>query len=112
LFVHLRKAPIRPVAGQCACRRLRHVLLQLVVGIVDIVLVSSILYPAAAETAMIAFLPFLAIYLASIPGRRLSHVPAGLGVLESMLLLAAGEVPPSNCSLRCSCTRHLRSDSG
>ena len=73
---------------------LRMVLLQLVVGIVDIVLVSSILYLLLPETAQIAFLPFVAIYLASILAGVLSHVPAGLGVLESMLLLLLPQVPP------------------
>ena len=42
----------------------------------------------------IAYLPFLAAYLASVLAGVLSHVPAGLGVLESMLLLLLPDVPP------------------
>jgi phosphatidylglycerol lysyltransferase len=94
LFVHLRKAPIRLGGWAVRVPPLRMVLLQLVVGIADIVLVSSILYLLLPETALIAFLPFLAIYLASILAGVLSHVPAGLGVLESMLLLLLPQVPP------------------
>jgi len=94
LFVHLRKAPIRLGGWAVRLPPLRMVLLQLAVGIVDIVLVSSILYLLLPETALIAFLPFVAIYLASILAGVLSHVPAGLGVLESMLLLLLPQVPP------------------
>src|SRR5690606_38496717 len=44
-----------------------------------------------ADTAL---LPFIAVYLASILVGVVSHVPAGLGVLESMLLLLMPHVPP------------------
>ena len=40
------------------------------------------------------YLAFLGAYLASILAGVLSHVPAGLGVLESMLLLLLPDVPP------------------
>jgi len=48
----------------------------------------------ALEGHGIAFLPFIAVYLASVLAGVLSHVPAGLGVLESMLLLLMPQVPP------------------
>jgi uncharacterized membrane protein YbhN (UPF0104 family) len=69
--------------------------LQVVVGLIDIGLISSILYLLLPASADIAFLPFVAIYLASILAGSLSHVPAGIGVLESMLLLLLPHVPPA-----------------
>ena len=68
--------------------------LQMAVGIIDIALVSSVLYLLLPDSAGIDYLPFLAAYLASILAGVLSHVPAGLGVLESMLLLLLPDVPP------------------
>jgi phosphatidylglycerol lysyltransferase len=68
--------------------------LQLVVGILDVALVSGILYLLLPESAGIGYLTFVAVYLASVLAGVLSHVPAGLGVLESMLLLLLPDVPP------------------
>jgi glycosyltransferase 2 family protein len=94
VFVYRRKAPIRLGGWSVRMPTLRLTLLQIVVGIVDICLVASVLYLLLPAAAGIAFLPFLAIYLASILVGVLSHVPAGLGVLESMLLLLLSHVPP------------------
>ena len=52
------------------------------------------LYLLLPESAELDYLPFLAVYLASVLVGVLSHVPAGLGVLESMLLLLLPDVPP------------------
>jgi phosphatidylglycerol lysyltransferase len=68
--------------------------LQLCVGLVDIFLVSTVLYLLLPASLGIPYLAFLGAYLASILAGVLSHVPAGLGVLESMLLLLLPEVPP------------------
>lgn len=68
--------------------------LQLVVGLVDIGLVSAVLYLLLPASAGIGYLPFLAVYLASVLAGVLSHVPAGLGVLESVMLLLLPGVPP------------------
>jgi uncharacterized membrane protein YbhN (UPF0104 family) len=93
-FVWRRRKPIRLGGWAVNLPTLRMTALQLVVGIVDIVLVCSVLYLLLPGSAQIAFLPFLAVYLASILVGVLSHVPAGLGVLESMLLLLLPHVPP------------------
>jgi len=94
LFVWRRKKPIRLGGWAVNVPTLRMTALQLVVGVVDIVLISSVLYLLLPESADIALLPFIAIYLASILVGVVSHVPAGLGVLESMLLLLLPHVPP------------------
>ena len=94
LFVRLRKMPIRLGGWAVNLPTMRMTWLQILVGVADIVLVASVLYLLLPESAQIAFLPFLAVYLASILVGVLSHVPAGLGVLESMLLLLLPHVPP------------------
>jgi uncharacterized membrane protein YbhN (UPF0104 family) len=94
LFVWRRKKPIRLGGWAVNVPTLRMTALQLVVGVVDIVLISSVLYLLLPESADIALLPFIAVYLASILVGVVSHVPAGLGVLESMLLLLLPHVPP------------------
>lgn len=94
LFVWQRKKPIKLGGWEVNLPTLRLTFLQLVVGAADIVLVSSVLYLLLPDSAAIAFLPFLAVYLASVLVGVVSHVPAGLGVLESMLLLLLPDVPP------------------
>lgn len=94
LFVWRRKKPIRLGGWAVNVPTLRMTTLQLAVGIIDIGLISSVLYLLLPDSAQIAFLPFLAVYLASILVGVVSHVPAGLGVLESVLLLLLPHVPP------------------
>jgi uncharacterized membrane protein YbhN (UPF0104 family) len=94
LLVRLRKAPIRLGGWAVNLPSPRMTALQLVVGLMDICLIAAVLYLMLPESAQISFLPFVAVYLASILVGVLSHVPAGLGVLESMLLLLLPHVPP------------------
>jgi uncharacterized membrane protein YbhN (UPF0104 family) len=94
MLVKLRKAPIRLGGWAVNLPTLRMTLLQIVVGLIDICLIASILYLLLPPSAAIAFLPFVTVYLASVIVGVLSHVPAGLGVLESMLLLLLPHVPP------------------
>jgi uncharacterized membrane protein YbhN (UPF0104 family) len=94
LFVRLRKAPIRLGGWAVNLPTLRMTLLQIVVGVADICLIAAVLYMMLPDSAQIAFLPFVAVYLASVLVGVLSHVPAGLGVLESMMLLLLPHVPP------------------
>jgi uncharacterized membrane protein YbhN (UPF0104 family) len=95
LFVRLRKAPIKLGGWAVNLPTMRMTALQLAVGVADILFIASVLYVLLPESAQIAFLPFVAVYLASILAGVLSHVPAGLGVLESMLLLLLPHVPPA-----------------
>jgi uncharacterized membrane protein YbhN (UPF0104 family) len=95
VFIWLRKAPIRLGGWEVPVPTMRLTLLQLLIGVADVVLVSSVLYLLLPASAGLDYLPFLAIYLASFLVGILSHVPAGLGVLESMLLVLLPEVPPA-----------------
>jgi uncharacterized membrane protein YbhN (UPF0104 family) len=94
LLVALRRAPVRLGGWSVKLPSLAMTSLQYVVGIIDVGLVSSVLYLLLPESAHLAYLPFLAVYLSSVLVGILSHVPAGFGVLESMLLLLLPDVPP------------------
>jgi uncharacterized membrane protein YbhN (UPF0104 family) len=94
LLVLARRKPIKLGGWSVPLPTPAMTALQLVVGLIDVGLISSILYLLLPESAGIGYLPFLAVYLASVLAGVLSHVPAGLGVLESMLLLLLPGVPP------------------
>ncbi len=95
VVVRLRKAPIRLGGWAVNLPTPKLTMLQLAIGVIDVLLVSSVLYMLLPDSARLAYLPFLAVYLASVLVGVLSHVPAGLGVLESMLLLLLPHVPPA-----------------
>jgi uncharacterized membrane protein YbhN (UPF0104 family) len=95
LVVRFRKAPVRLGGWAVNLPTPAMTALQYAVGLIDLTLVSSILYLLLPESANIGYLPFLAVYLSSVLAGVLSHVPAGLGVLESMLLLLLPHVPPA-----------------
>ena len=90
----MRKAPVKLGGWAVNLPTPAMTALQYVVGLADLTLVSSIMYMLLPQSANIGYLPFLAVYLASVLAGVLSHVPAGLGVLESMLLLLLPDVPP------------------
>jgi phosphatidylglycerol lysyltransferase len=94
LLILLRKKPVRLGGWAVNLPTPAMTALQLVVGLIDLFLVSSVLYLMLPESAGIAYLAFLGAYLASVLAGVLSHVPAGLGVVESMLLLMLPGVPP------------------
>jgi len=95
VLVWRRKKPIRLGGWAVNLPPPRLTALQYVVGLIDVVLVSSVLYLMLPDSAKLAYLPFLAVYLASVLAGVLSHVPAGLGVIESMLLVLLPHVPPA-----------------
>ena len=94
LVIVLRKKPIKLGGWSVNLPTPAMSALQLLVGLADIFLVSSVLYLLLPESVGLTYMAFLGAYLASILAGVLSHVPAGLGVLESMLLLLLPDVPP------------------
>jgi phosphatidylglycerol lysyltransferase len=94
LVILLRKKPVKLGGWAVPLPTPAMTALQVVVGLLDIGLVSAVLYLLLPDGTGLGYLPFLAVYLASVAAGVLSHVPAGLGVLESMLLLLLPGVPP------------------
>lgn len=68
--------------------------LQYLLGVLEVLCAAGILYALLPTEAEVAFLPFVAVYIVAILAGLLSSVPAGLGVVESMLLLTLRELEP------------------
>ncbi len=94
LLVIFRRAPVRFRGWSFNLPTPAMTALQYVVGVSDVVLISSVLYLLLPDSIQLGYLPFVAVYLASVLVGILSHVPAGLGVIESVLLLLLPDVPP------------------
>ncbi len=91
-----RRAPIRIGALEFAAPG-RLALPQILLATIDWTVAGSALYVLLPEHANLPLPQFLGIFLLAQVAALLSHVPAGLGVLESalVLLLAAPERPPA-----------------
>lgn len=68
--------------------------LQYALGLVEVLCAIGVLWVLLPDSAGIGFLPFAAVYILAITVGLLSSVPAGLGVVESVLLLMLREVDP------------------
>ncbi|HEX7375404.1 MAG TPA: lysylphosphatidylglycerol synthase domain-containing protein [Steroidobacteraceae bacterium] len=94
LLVIFRDAPVRLRGWSFNLPTPAMTAVQYVVGLIDVALVSSVLYLLLPDSAQLSYLPFVAVYLASVLVGIVSHVPAGLGVIESVLLLLLPDIPP------------------
>ena len=99
VVVYLAAAVFRPLSIRTESWSLRlpsakTAAAQVALGSIDLMLISAIIYvllPAYAETSFFAFLGVFAVAL--IAG-VVSHVPSGIGVFESVMLLGLPEVAP------------------
>ncbi|WP_321389115.1 bifunctional lysylphosphatidylglycerol flippase/synthetase MprF [uncultured Desulfuromusa sp.] len=66
---------------------------QLLIGSLDWMLAGCVLYVLLPEHIGISFFQFLGIFLLAQVVALISHVPGGLGVFESMILLSAPSIP-------------------
>lgn len=67
---------------------------QIVFGAASTMLVASIMYLCMPEELHLYWIQFIGAYLLALLLAQISHVPAGLGVLEASLLLMLPKVPP------------------
>jgi phosphatidylglycerol lysyltransferase len=68
---------------------------QYCVGVIEVCCGAGILYMLLPEATGLPFVVFLGVYTLSILAALASSVPAGIGVLESVLLLLLPHVPPA-----------------
>lgn len=68
-------------------------LTQIALGILDLSLSSAVLWSLLPAGAHIAFVPFLGAYAAAVIAGIVSHVPAGVGVFEAVILLTLPGIP-------------------
>lgn len=95
IFVVRRKQPL-VIRGQALpVPTPRDASLQLAIGLVQISLMTGILYSFMPDELGMSWPAFIAIYCIAFIAGQLSNVPAGLGVLEAALLLMLPQVPPA-----------------
>jgi phosphatidylglycerol lysyltransferase len=69
--------------------------LQIVLGLTELCVASAVLWWLLPPEAHIRFVEFLGVYALAVTAGILSHVPGGLGVIESVMLLAFPDAPRS-----------------
>jgi uncharacterized membrane protein YbhN (UPF0104 family) len=94
-FVIRRKEPLVMRGQPLPVPTLRDASLQLGIGLVQISLMTAILYLFMPAELGMSWPAFIAIYCIAFVAGQLSNVPAGLGVLEAALLLMLPQVPPA-----------------
>ena len=93
-FVASRKEPITIRGQSIRLPSLRDALVQIAFGLVQISLMTTILYLFMPPELNMTWPAFVAIYCISFVAGQVSNVPAGLGVLEVALFLLLPHVPP------------------
>jgi uncharacterized membrane protein YbhN (UPF0104 family) len=93
-FVASRKEPITIGGQSIRLPSLRDALVQIAFGLVQISMMTTILYLFMPPELNMTWPAFVAIYCISFVAGQMSNVPAGLGVLEAALFLLLPQVPP------------------
>lgn len=93
LLVALRKSSFRFNNWVLPLPSLRLAATQLLVGALDWTLAGWVLYLLLPDQARLSFLQFLGIFLLAQVVALISHVPGGLGVFESLILLSTPQLP-------------------
>ena len=87
LVLKVRKAPLRLRSWTFSLPSLPLGGAQLVIGTLDWILAGSVLYVLIPPSSTVTFVQFLGVYLLAQIVALISHVPGGLGVFESVILL-------------------------
>lgn len=93
-FVATRTKPIVLRGESIRLPALRDALVQIAFGLVQISLMTTILYLFMPPELDMKWPAFVAMYCIAFVAGQLSNVPAGLGVLEAALFLMLPQVPP------------------
>ncbi len=92
----LIRVPIEIRGWQLRMPRPTLALSQVVLGLVDLGVASSILWVLLPPGANLTYIAFLGAYAAAVTATIISHVPGGIGVFETIIIFAIPQVPPSS----------------
>jgi phosphatidylglycerol lysyltransferase len=67
---------------------------QMALGVTDMTLAGSVLWWLLPARSHVAFMPFMGAYAIAVIAGIVSHVPGGIGVFETVILLMLRSVPP------------------
>ncbi|WP_310599996.1 bifunctional lysylphosphatidylglycerol flippase/synthetase MprF [Desulfobulbus sp.] len=90
---HVRTRPFAVGGWQFSLPRPTLAWRQVLIGATDWVLAGSVLYALLPAGAHLSFVHFLGIFLLAQVVALVSHVPGGIGVFESMILLSLPQLP-------------------
>jgi phosphatidylglycerol lysyltransferase len=93
LLVSWRRTPFQLLGWSLKLPSLPLALGQLVVGALDWIIAGSVLYCLLPAAIDISFFHLLGIFLLAQVVALISHVPGGLGVFESLIVLSAPQAP-------------------
>src|SRR5262249_55898798 len=68
---------------------------QVVLGTLDLCIASAVLWRLLPDDANVTYVAFLGAYTAAVTATLISHVPGGIGVFETVIILAIPQVPAS-----------------
>jgi phosphatidylglycerol lysyltransferase len=67
---------------------------QVVLGVIDLSLAGSVLWWLLPSGSHVGFIPFIGAYAIAVIAGIVSHVPGGIGVFETVMLLILQSIPP------------------
>jgi uncharacterized membrane protein YbhN (UPF0104 family) len=94
VLTRVRKSPFRLGSLQIRLPTTGFTLLQFAVGVIQILCIADVIYILMPPELGMGFAGFLIVYLIALAAGSLSNVPAGLGVVEALLLVMLPQVPP------------------
>ena len=94
LLNHYRTEPVRLAALQFPLPGVRLTLLQILFGAAETMLVATVLFLCMPEELELYWLQFIGAYMLALLLAQMSHVPAGIGVLEASMLVLLPAIPP------------------
>ncbi len=99
LVVYITAAVFRPLSIRTESWSLRlpsaqTALCQVVLGTIDLMLIGAIIYALLPAAAGINFFAFLGVFALALIAGVVSHVPGGIGVFESVMLLGLPQIAP------------------
>ncbi|MGB5639732.1 MAG: bifunctional lysylphosphatidylglycerol flippase/synthetase MprF [Sedimenticolaceae bacterium] len=89
----VRRAPLRLRGWQLAVPRPATTVLQVLFALADIACAAAVLYALLPAELAVSYPQLLSIYVLAVTAGILSHVPGGLGVFETVLLLSLPDAP-------------------
>jgi phosphatidylglycerol lysyltransferase len=97
VWTAVERKPIRVLGWEFPVPSFRIALFQLLVATVDWIIAGAVLYVLLPSTPSLSFLPFLGAFLLAQFAGQISHVPGGLGVFETlMVLFLKPHLPPTD----------------
>lgn len=95
IFAAIRPVNVRTQSWLLKLPSAKTTAVQILLATIDLVLVGALIYVLLPIYPGANFLAFLGVFVLALMAGGMSHVPGGIGVFESVMLLGLPEVPPA-----------------